>query len=356
MDLPRQYDPPEAVVAPAFRELMHRLRTAQVAGTASSIPDEERHLFEHGVAARRRVLEHTLLLTFAQWAVYRQAISRIPWRFARIAYGITAVASTASFTRARAARVTNDLFAHIATSPTDSAVANEARVVLAELEGPDGPFFRSVCRERGFSEDLTSVVATRDAADDHVDPMVSDVHAQLRLRPRLLDADAARSNNTSVVMPHGGVRRRDSGVDDTQDNPQQSRPSWSRRSGISSQWPPPKLDAWPQPPSSRDESWNAEPPRQTIVHRATGEEQRAQDDNRVDAADSGVVGFDFAAAARSGDGETPWAETVEADHGGDGDETGTTLSPAQRRAAERRRRRVEARARSEARSAEKDAM
>lgn len=193
MSSPKKYEPPDTVVGPAMSELNNRLARSRVYVRGEmEVSDEEQKIFDYGVSERKRVLEHTLFLVFGQWAVYRQAISRLKWRGARIAYGVAAFASTSYFVGARAQRVSHEMFATIATTATSSPLGNEARVVLAELEGPDGPYFRQVCRDRGFAEDLTSVMAARDA-EEGVDPSEDHLHAQLRLRPRL------------PVRPHGAM-------------------------------------------------------------------------------------------------------------------------------------------------------
>lgn len=183
MNQPAKYEPPEAVVAPAFRELLDRLRRARFASAKSGeINTEERKAFDYGVQQRRRVLEHTLVLAFGQWALYKQFISTLKSRPLRISYAIASVFSTASFLQHRAMGVSKDTFAHIVTTSCESALGNEARIVLAELEGPDGPYFRQVCHERSFQEDFVAIVA---AQHDTSNP-VSDLHPQLRLKPRLL--------------------------------------------------------------------------------------------------------------------------------------------------------------------------
>lgn len=183
MRQPTKYDPPESVVPYAFRELLDRLRRARtLSSKPAEINDEERKAFEYGVSQRKRVLEHTLFLVFGQWALYRQAVSGLQSRGLRILYGVGSVVSTTAFIRNRASKVSADMFANIVTAGLDSSLGNEARIILAELEGPDGPYFRNTCRERGFEEDLVSVVAQIEASGD---PQY-DLHPQLRLKPRLL--------------------------------------------------------------------------------------------------------------------------------------------------------------------------
>lgn len=186
MNRPQKFDPPESVVGPAFSELMSRLARSRAHATSEmDMSDEERKIFDYGVQERKRVLEHTLFLVFGQWALYRQGVSRLKSRALRVAYGVGAFVSTAYFLGARAKRVSHEMFATIATTATTSPLGNEARVVLAELEGPDGPYFRKICREKGFEEDISTVIAALDAGEG-VDPTADNLHPQLRLRPRLI--------------------------------------------------------------------------------------------------------------------------------------------------------------------------
>lgn len=240
----RKYDPPSDVVTPAFMELLTRLQRARLcANPDPNLAREERLLFDHGVTQRRRVLEHTLFLVFAQWALYRQAVTRLPSskfpRPLRIGYAVAAAASSFAFMRRRATAVTADLFAHVVTAPSDSALANEARIVLAELEGPDGPYFAAVTRDRDISpasllrydnnnndgsdggdmnggdgshhgqqgkEEGLRLFANSsydtDAAAQHAHQ-----HPQLHLTPRLLTPNVlAAPPHPHIVPPHLGAR------------------------------------------------------------------------------------------------------------------------------------------------------
>lgn len=65
-------------------------------------------------------------------------------------YGASSAIATVMFLKSRAAQVTNDLFTHIATQHADSSLENEARIIIAELEGPNGPYFRKICEKNNF--------------------------------------------------------------------------------------------------------------------------------------------------------------------------------------------------------------
>lgn len=201
---PQRYEPVEAVVGPAFSELLMRVgRARATAAGNAALGGEERILFDYGVSQRRRVLEHTLFLVFAQWAVYRQFVSRLSSRFVRTTYGLVAFGSTAAFARYRAALVTQELFAHLITRDTDSALSNEARIILAELEGPHGPYFRSVCEERGFASQYEEAIATKEVeASGSLDHNQGALHPQLRLNPRLLTPEVVAAAQHPNIRPN----------------------------------------------------------------------------------------------------------------------------------------------------------
>lgn len=183
------------------RELLNRLSRARLSRPSNpNLPQEESILFKYGVAKRRRVLEQSVLLIIGQWITYRQVFTKFTnSRPLRTAYALTSFLSTSAFLRYRAAQVSNDLFAHIATQDTSSALANEARIVLAELEGPGGPYFKSVCQSRGFKDLLNS-----DAFEDTLQQERDNVHAQLKLTPRLLTDDVANTTHSTRVVRPGG--------------------------------------------------------------------------------------------------------------------------------------------------------
>lgn len=191
-----RFDPPESVVSPAFGELLLRLNRARMSPRPDSdLPQEERLLFDNGVTQRRQVLEHTLFLVFGQWAIYRQFVTRLTWRPARVAYACSAVASSIFFVRKRASLVTRELFEKALTADYSNALANEARIILAEMEGPEGPYFRSVCQARGFQSVLPE-------GEVHMGGDETDTaHPQLRLTPRLLTADAFPPGPLAAGMP-----------------------------------------------------------------------------------------------------------------------------------------------------------
>lgn len=210
------FQPPESVVAPAFGELLSRMRRARInaGGAASSrsemsmMNEDERKVFAYGIEERKRVVESTLTLVFGQWAVHRFAIRRINMRPVRLLYTAACVVGTVSYVRSRATKVSTEMFAKILSLPTSSPMANEARVILAEMEGPDGEYFRRVCREKGFVEDLYAIVAALDAQEGK-DIQDQNLHPQLRLRPRLLvDPPAHPSVQSRDQWQKDGVYRR----------------------------------------------------------------------------------------------------------------------------------------------------
>lgn len=351
MSSPKKYEPPDAVVGPALSELNVRLARSRVYVRGKmEVSDEEQKIFDYGVSERKRVLEHTLFLVFGQWAVYRQAISRLKWRGARIAYGVAAFASTSYFIGARAQRVSHEMFATIATTATSSPLGNEARVVLAELEGPDGPYFRQVCRDRGFAEDLTSVMAAKDT-EEGVDPSEDHLHAQLRLRPRL------------PVRPHGAMHP-----------PIERRPGAERRDPRREvEFRPARVQrgrAWVAPEGEpglgsgisigiahrekrKEKDDEAEETWDKTVDLRNTEAARARRETRKEEepvqGDLWGTPFDFKKAADKTDGE--WDRAAgESDNApdepfSDEKEQEEEMTPSQRRAAERRSRRMRARMR-----------
>lgn len=102
----RKFDPPKAVVSPALGELFIRLRRAgQLPDLEGRMAPVDRKIFEEGFQARRKVLEHTALLTFGQWALYMARI-RSAGRNLRLAYGVSATVITTKYVQLRATEVT----------------------------------------------------------------------------------------------------------------------------------------------------------------------------------------------------------------------------------------------------------
>jgi len=358
MSSPNRYDPPEAVLAPAFKELLERLRRGRQFGVGDTeITEEERKVVEYGVTERKRVLEHTLFLVFGQWAVYRQFISGLKSRGLRIGYGTASAVATVYFMRNRAMRVSHEMFSNMATMSTTSPLGNEARVILAELEGPSGPYFRRICSEKGFSEDLESVISSLDAEDD-VDPTSDNLHPQLRLRPRLLPADTAhqasivRGRDAKDKRERGDVRgtRQKHGLADGLAQDAQYRPAIYQRDGGAYRRDNDKAAAYDMGDSDSTDPWGPgrfeEASRKKRAGR-TGEWERkrnAEQERELPEDDAFGKPFDFSTSAR----QSWYDETSEAasEFGIDGaaDESPDTAEAAmtagQRRAAERRKRRL----------------
>lgn len=373
----RHFDPPDNVVAPAFAELLDRLRRAQHSSAPNpDLPQEERTLFHHGVAQRRRVLEHTLFLVFGQWVLYRQVVARYMSRPIRLAYACGAVMSSSAFLRYRATQVTRDLFAHIATAKPTSALANEARIVLAEMEGPEGPYFRSICQSRGFQSQFAETIAAIQAVppDDHEQV---DVHPQFRLTPRLLTAEMISAPAHPNILPPGPGRNRDQrqpahnrrGIHDRDVSPDDGLSFPSDNMGASHQqpaiqmrnrglagFPPPSYQDLPDSESSSSPSVTAK----TALPNAVDDVSSVRRVNRRDVRGSVEKGsdheqtesawgkpFDFTTA--SGASETDYDDSVVQGKDNfsrdDQNEHLSAMTPSQKRAAERRRRRKRAKAR-----------
>lgn len=352
MDQPTSYDPPDAVVRPAFRELFERLRRARLSKSQTAqITVEERKAFEYGVAERQKVLGHSLFLVFAQWAIYRQIISRLKSRTLRLAYAMGSVISTTTFVQRRAAKVSKDTFAHIATTNTDSALGNEARIILAELEGPEGPYFRQVCREHNFVTDFSMF---------SLDDEQFDVHPQLRLKPRLISdmpqhpqilvsrrdqadkgtRDTARPQDWRSMQP----RRQD--VLGTGDRSMNTRePITRKKMGTlgTSVGRNTKTESEEEVRESYSDLFTTTEELERVERVERAKERKRADWNSQKSEQDDFWGtpFDFASAAKSPEDDFENYHDSIADHGFE-NENEQTMTPSQRRAAERRRRRLKA--------------
>lgn len=341
MDGASRFDPPEAVVAPAFKELLERLRRAQLAAPPNTdLLRDERKLFEHGVAKRRRVLEHTLLLVLGQWVVYRQAVSRLSSRPLRLLVATSSVVGTAAYVRQRAALVSHDLFEHIVTAGGESALGNEAVCVLAELEGVNGPYFRQVVRRRrDVGGTFDAVVAeVEQAAEAALVGGAPDGEGRgtLRLEPRLFTAEVEAATRHAAAArgpPHAAGRPGAGG-----------RQGTGTGSGAAGRG---------QGEVARERSairmaqgrglWDAEGGGTDVEGVRVRISPTAALPAREDAPPDVEWGkaFDFSkGAARAREDEGGW----HADSDGD-DAGGGAMTPSQRRAAERRKKRLEARTR-----------
>ncbi|PXF49843.1 hypothetical protein BWQ96_00003 [Gracilariopsis chorda] len=348
MDQPTNYDPPDAVVRPAFRELFERLRRARLSNLQTAeITAEERKAFEYGVAERQKVLGHSLFLVFAQWAIYKQIISRLKSRTLRLAYAMGSVISTTTFVQRRAAKVSKDTFAHIVTTNTDSALGNEARVILAELEGPEGPYFRQVAREHNFVTDFSMIP---------VDDEQFDVHPQLRLKPRLL---GDMPQHPQIQVPRRN--QADKGTRDTA-RPHDWRAMQPRRQETPRTGDPIARSKMAKLGTSVEQSVKAEGEdeiresysdlfttseeleRTERVERAKERKRSGRDSQNSEQDDLWGTPFDFASAARTPEDRfEEYNDSIVDRRLPNEDEQ--TMTPSQRRAAERRRRRLQAQSR-----------
>lgn len=369
------YEPASEVIGPAFNELIARMRRARMLegdptrNPDGKLTDDERRIFEYGVEARKRVIEGSLTLIFGQWAVHRVVVRHRP-RALRVLYTACCVGGTVMFVTRRARAVSQEMFARIVSLPTSSPMANEARVILAELEGPDGPYFRAVCREKAFGEDLHAVVATDPSADEEE----AHIHPQLRLRPRLAppinrrprglrdatddsdddyDGPVIVRRDATTKMPTRGVpaikpiptleRVREGEYDDSN-----NQPAWFDK--LPDAYP--NSDSQNRPNSRRharneigdvygedgkEQSWRGR--KQKFDDNGWNDKPVGQDELGDFADDMQQKPFDFANAAGAGDWTdegTGWLE-------GDQRDESSYLTPSQKRAQERRERRRRAR-------------
>lgn len=294
-----------AVAERAVGELLLRLRRARSrpgVDHSAVLGDAERAVFKKAMEKRQKVLEGALGIAVAQMAVYSAAIRTAPRPF-RALYGLGCLSATTQFTRHRASTVTRDMLSSILNLPEESSLGNEARIILADLEGPDGPIYSTTVDESVRKAIYERALAQPRSAD------AGDRHPQLFLQPRLL------VNMGSVPASSA------------------TKPAGDRTAAVA-----------PPPPENR-----------TVVNTGRKAAREAQeeldpypplpplesDDDGADVFPHGVAPYDFAAAAR--------AATGVADVPGDSsedrntDSTESLLTPAQRRAAERQRRRESAR-------------
>lgn len=353
MTQPAKFDPPDSVVGPAFGELLDRLRRARLSNSRTGeITAEERKAFEYGVAERKSVLGHSLFLVFAQWAVYKQAISRLKSRTVRLTYAMGTIISTVLFIQRRAVKVSKDTFAHIVTTNMDSTLGNEARIILAELEGPLGPYFLQTCRDHNFDTEFTTVP---------MDDEQPDLHPQLRLKPRLMTEMPShpliRSSNREAPQKEAMESSRRRKWRDMQPTPRVKR-------GVDEREVPQAgkaidfrgLERTIDPIPEADSGANSEVEKyermsdlftksDDIEHSRgvdIGKERKLTGDATGEGDVDGLWGepFDFATAAEKLQTFTDDADDEPLDR--HSSEEYRTMTPSQRRAAERRRRRVKA--------------
>lgn len=327
------YEQATDVVSPAFNELIIRMRRARMIERArdgeadSALSTDEKRIFEYGVEARKRVIESTLTIVFGQWAVHR-AVVRHRARALRTLYTAGCVGGALMFISIRARSVSHEMFARIVTLPTTSPMANEARVILAELEGPDGPYYRGICRGKNFAEDLYAVVATLPDTDAHL-------HPQLRLKPRLEQprrprglGDAAEDDDEDKQFVVGRATRVSS---------RETLPGTRRNHTLERMRKDAANDGdvagrgWTSPDEYNHAEWQGDKDdevkyRSAALRKSEGEEDVWHKDDAFEAKP-----FDFAQAAAAWDDEST------------SEEDAAHLTPSQRRAQLRRERRRKAR-------------
>lgn len=187
-----------AVAERAVGELLLRLRRARSRPGANQqvlLGDAERAVFKLAMEKRQKVLEGALGIAIAQVALYRIAIRSAPRPF-RAIYGFGCLSATTQYTRHRASSVTRDMLTSILNLPEESSLGNEARIILADLEGPEGPFYSSTVEESMRRTIYERAMAQPRAADK------GDRHPQHSLKPRLLE-DMGTEPLSRAVKPTG---------------------------------------------------------------------------------------------------------------------------------------------------------
>lgn len=304
----RQAQVPRGSVAAerAVGELLLRLRRARSrpgVDHAALLGDADRAVFKDAMDKRKQVLESAIGISVAQFGLYRFAIRSAP-RPIRVVFGFGCVSATMQYTRHRASSVTHDLLTSILNLPEESSLGNEARIILANLEGPEGPFYTSVVDESLRKQIYERALSQPLPADS------SDVHPQLSLQPRLLSdmgstpkTPASKSESTSdAPMTTPGATERTIVYTGRRD--------WRNAEENIDQYPALPLD---------------------------------ENTDNLEVIPFGATPYDFAAAARGQTQEHSSSDGVrDASDGQDSAES--FITPAQRRAAERAQRRHGARA------------
>lgn len=190
-----------AVAERAVGELLHRLRRARSlpgADQQALLGDTERAVFKLAMEKRQKVLEGSLGVAIAQMALYRFAIRSTP-RPIRAIYGLGCLSATTEYSRRRASTVTRDMLTSILNLPEESSLGNEARIILADLEGPEGPLYTSTVEESIRKSIYERALAQPRAADE------GDRHPQLSLQPRLLENMGSATSSPAVKPVRDGA-------------------------------------------------------------------------------------------------------------------------------------------------------
>jgi hypothetical protein len=213
-----------------------------------------------------------------------------------------------------------------------SATGNEARIILADLEGPDGPFYSAVVnptvRRRVYELGLSNNAG------------LLDVHPQLALQPRLLSGRALSAD--AGMDGHGVPSPRRSGAADMADpaNAADAEETARRQADARTRVVTSRKTPRAGPGAGRGESVDAGAARVDYLTEGADREAGLGGDawGREEDVRGASAGFDFAAAARQEQRVATGAG--EEDEMGEAWETADSrfvgLSPGARRAAARR--------------------
>lgn len=174
---------PPIASTPADDALVRRVLTLLLSRLArspefpSTLPPPDRAVFASSLEARRAVLERGAAWLVAGFAVYRAALAKAPAPV-RGAFGLLVVSTALGGAVRGAKAVSEGMVADILNLGVDSPLGNEARIVLGDAEGPDGPLYNRVVGEALRRE----IVERRQGGD---------VHPQMALTPRLVEDGVA---------------------------------------------------------------------------------------------------------------------------------------------------------------------
>lgn len=194
------------VVEPVIAVLMPRIQSKySTSGVKDSNLHEERQLYEWNINEIKAIDRYILRTQIASWAAHHYVVRRRSnWILSLACFLGCQLISILGWTL-RDRKHKDELLARFVTLPTTSAIGNEARIILAELEGPDGLYFRAACREKGFMLHFDDDVITSS--------FYTGEHPQLSLQPRLLNTTHRRGfadGATQQLPPRTVVRGVDS--------------------------------------------------------------------------------------------------------------------------------------------------
>lgn len=200
----KMYDPPSKVVAPALQELMVRIARVRAAGGITyELDSAEQEAFERGLEDRKNFLFQIGGLGLAQFGLWRLLKTRITGaRMYLWPYRAGSFLILLGFIGNRGQALQRRTLGDFATLPSTSILGNETRRVLAELEGPDGAYFRQICNERQFYP-MYNELDTTNGRNPHPQlvalPRLPTMEEMRGSKPSLGDANKSKADELVVV-------------------------------------------------------------------------------------------------------------------------------------------------------------